>query len=282
MLGFLNINKPSGVTSNFIVNNVKRKLNTKKVGHFGTLDPLASGVLPIAVGRATKLFDYFLDKEKVYIATFEFGYLTDTLDSEGIIEERTQIIPTKEDIERILPTFKGKQAQIPPMYSAKNVNGVRAYTLARKGEKVELKPKDIEIFNIELIEQVSKTVFKFKIHCSSGTYIRSIARDLGEKLNSLGTMIGLIRSQSGIFKLNNAIDINDDNLVNKLITIEEVLPNVPKITVDEKFYTKLTNGVSIYYKVNIEECLVYCKDELFGIGRVIDNSLKVKINLREI
>ena len=281
MLGFLNVNKPSGITSNYVVNNVKRKLNTKKVGHFGTLDPLASGVLPIAIGRATKLFDYFLDKEKVYIATFEFGYLTDTLDSEGKIEQQTSIIPTEQQILEILPSFVGKQAQIPPMYSAKNINGVRAYTLARMGEKVELKAKEIEIFEIKLIEKLSETIYKFKIHCSSGTYIRSIARDLGEKLNSLGTMIGLIREESGIFNLKNSIDLDSDYR-NNIITIEQVLPNLSKVIVDEKYYTKLTNGVAIPYEQDQKECLVYCKNELFGIGSVIDNILKVKINLREI
>lgn len=280
MLGFFNINKPSGVTSNYIVTNIKKRFNIKKVGHFGTLDPLASGVLPIAIGKATKLFDYFLDKDKVYLATFQFGYLTDTLDSEGTIEQVTNIIPTKEQIEIALKESTGKQLQMPPKYSAKNINGVRAYTLARKGEDVILNPKEIEIYEMKLIEQINNTTFTILIHCSSGTYIRSIARDLGFKLNSLATMIGLIRKKSGNFCLENAVDINSLTLDN-LINIEDILTNVPLINIDDNFYTKLLNGVPIPYEEDINECLVYCKGELFGIGNTKNNTLKIKTYLKE-
>lgn len=281
MIGFLNINKPSKITSNYVVTNIKKRLKIKKVGHFGTLDPLASGVLPIAIGKATKLFDYFLEKDKVYIATFEFGYLTDTLDSEGKIEKTTQIIPNEKEINDILKGFIGKQSQMPPKFSAKNINGVRAYELARKGEEVVLKPKEIEIYDIKLIEKIDETKYKFYIHCSSGTYIRSIARDLGERLNSLATMIALIREKSGFFELKNAVSLDCENIENKVVAIEEVLKDLPKVNIPIENYKKLLNGVSVDYKDDVEECLVYCNNELFGIGYAKDKLLKIKIYLKE-
>ena len=281
MLGFLNINKPSGVTSNYIVSNIRKKLKIKKVGHFGTLDPLASGVLPIAIGRATKLFDYFLEKEKEYIATFQFGYLTDTLDSEGKVIETSKNIPTEEEIIEILKTFIGKQNQIPPMYSAKNINGVRAYTLARMGEIVELAPKEIEIYDIAILEKIDNNTYKFLIKCSSGTYIRSIARDLGKKLNTFATMIGLIRTKSGCFEIENSVTIDKYN-ENDILKIEDVL-KLPEIIVNPDSYKQLSNGVKIKYNTNGEtkKGLVYCNGDFFGIGVIENNMLKIDIYLKE-
>ena len=159
MNGFFNIHKPKGMTSSQAVGKIKYLLGRKiKVGHMGTLDPIASGVLPIAVGRATRLFDFLLQKKKTYIATFQFGYITDTLDNTGAILDKTDKIPTLQELENVLPNFLGIQEQIPPQYSAKSVNGKRAYDMARQGEYVELKPCKIEIFDFTTFDILSSEI----------------------------------------------------------------------------------------------------------------------------
>ena len=280
MIGFLNINKPSGVTSNYIVCGVKRKLKIKKVGHFGTLDPLASGVLPVAIGKATKLFGYFLDKHKIYVATFQFGYETDTLDSQGQIIYTTKNIPSNQQIQDALKSFVGKQNQIPPSYSAKNINGVRAYELARKGEEFTLASKEIEIFEAKLIQKVDDSTYQIYIHCSSGTYIRSIARDLGRMLGSYATMTALIREKSGIFDITNSISPDADYTGN-IISVEQVLPELERVDIPDSFYKKLLNGVPIEYPLKQNEFILYCKNELFGIAEQKDGLIKIKVNLKE-
>ena len=226
MIGVLNINKPRGVSSSFVVVKLKKLLNTKKVGHMGTLDPLAQGVLPICVGRATKLFDYFLKKQKTYIATFEFGYQTSTLDLEGEVEEKTQVLPTKEQLISATQKMVGKSLQLPPKYSSKKVAGKKACDLIRSGKQVELKPCEIEIFDFKLLSEVAPNTYEFEITCSAGTYIRSIARDLALQVCSLATMTKLVRTKSGSFSLDNALDfekLEEINLKEKLIPLEEVL-----------------------------------------------------------
>ena len=197
MNGFFNINKPKGMTSSQVVGKVKYLLGKKaKVGHMGTLDPLASGVLPIAVGRATRLFDFLLQKKKTYIATFQFGIHTDTLDSTGTTLDTSNVIPTIDQITSVLPQFLGVNQQIPPAYSAKSINGKRAYDLARQGQEVELKPCTIQIFDIQVQRQLAHDTFQFLITCSAGTYIRSIARDLGTALGTFATMTELNQDNS--------------------------------------------------------------------------------------
>ena len=207
MIGFVNVNKPSGLGSSKVVSVLKKHFNIKKIGHMGTLDPLAEGVLPIAIGKATRMFDYMLEKNKTYIAQFTFGKTTDTLDSDGQVTETTTIIPTKNKILSILPKLIGRISQIPPQYSAKKVNGKCAYDFARNGEKVELSPKEIEIYDIKLLNQINNTTFEFEIECSGGTYIRSIARDMADLLNSKAYMSKLIRTKSGKFELNNSFTL---------------------------------------------------------------------------
>ena len=163
MLGFLNIYKPSGITSNAVVQKIKKRFHIDKIGHMGTLDPLACGILPIAVGKATRLFDYSLDKKKRYTAIFDFGYTTDTLDIEGVKTNESQVVPNIEQIKLAMTKLIGEMDQIPPLYSAKVVNGRRAYDLAREGVAFELKPKKITIYNIDLIEQISEYQYKFDI-----------------------------------------------------------------------------------------------------------------------
>lgn len=281
MNGIIVIDKPKGKSSNQIVGAVKKLFNQKKVGHLGTLDPLATGVLPICLGKATKLFDYFLTKTKTYIAQFTFGETTDTLDSEGQVLNRCEFVPSMSQINQVLPSFIGELDQMPPKYSAKSINGVRAYELARKGIEFDLKPKKICINKFELTKQISSNVFEFLINCSSGTYIRSLARDLAQKCGSLAYMSGLRRIRTGQFEIEQAV-ILEHASVSDIISLDKILSSHKKIVVDAVNFSKLKNGNSI--KVPLlsgENLLVYCKEKLFGIGDCVNHILKVKTNLFE-
>ena len=208
--GFFNIDKPAGLTSAAVVSRVKRIVNQRDLGHMGTLDPMATGVLIVAAGRAaTKMFDTLHRKPKEYIAEFKFGVDTDTLDTTGTVISAGGRIPEKDEIIKALPPLTGKIAQVPPAYSAKSVNGVKAYKLARQGKDFELKPKEVEIFCLELLGQTAPDTYKFRIECGGGTYIRSIARDLGAALGTKCVMCGLIRTKSAGFPLENAVTLDE-------------------------------------------------------------------------
>ena len=206
--GLIAINKPRDWTSFDVVNKIKRLLKIKRVGHLGTLDPMATGVLLVTVGKATKLFDYFQNKKKTYLAKFEFGYETDTLDITGKITKKTDTLPLIDDIKKSINKFIGEIEQVPPKYSAKNINGKRAYQLARNNEEFELKPKLVKIDDIKIVDY-SNNILTVIISCGSGTYIRSICRDLAEKLNSYATMIELVRTDVGRINLKNCVNIQE-------------------------------------------------------------------------
>ena len=278
MLGFINVYKPSGITSNKVISSIKRKFRPSKIGHMGTLDPMAEGVLPIAIGNATRMFDYFLNKQKTYIATFEFGYETDTLDATGNVIKTIESIPSAIQVKEILSSFIGVNSQMPPKYSAKNIDGKRAYDLARLGVDFELKPKDIEIFEFEYMEH-SGNSYVFKITCSSGTYIRSIGRDLGYRLNSLATMTKLIRSKSGKFDMADAVTLEDiensSNIEDLLVDVDSVF-DYDSIKLDNENTLKLKNGMTIYSDLLDNYYFVYNDSNLIGVGEVISNKLKLK------
>lgn len=187
MNGVIVINKPKGYTSHNIVNVVRKKLNTKKVGHTGTLDPDATGVLPILIGTATKISKYLIEHKKTYIATVKLGYKTDTGDASGkvIKEDKHFQKIDKKDIENALNTFLGKREQVPPMYSAIKVNGKKLYEYAREGKKIEVKPREIEIYDICLEEYNNNDEISFKVNCSKGTYIRTLCESIAEKLGTI-------------------------------------------------------------------------------------------------
>lgn len=278
MLGFINVYKPSGITSNAVISKIKRRVKPDKLGHMGTLDPMAEGVLPIAIGNATRMFDYFLNKTKTYIATFEFGYETDTLDATGNIERSTDALPTPDMVKEALSSFIGKCNQMPPKYSAKNVNGRRAYDMAREGIEFELKPKEIEILEFEYLSHVGNK-YEFKITCSSGTYIRSIGRDLGYKLNSLATMTKLIRSVSGRFTIDNAVKLEDleniEDLNSILLPIDEVFV-YDKYEVSNEYAIKLKNGMTI--KCELDNGLYFVTNNSLnlGVAEVYNGTIKLK------
>lgn len=247
--GFVNVLKPTGLTSSDVVCRVKKALKIKKVGHLGTLDPAASGVLPVAFGKATKFFDYFLKKDKKYVALVQFGVLTDTLDSFGNITNYEEVNIIKDDILKVLPMFIGKIKQVPPMYSAIKINGKKACDIARSGETVELTPREIEIFDIKLLSEESKNQFRFEVHCSAGTYIRTLFNDIANELGTFATTPVIIRTASGNFKIDNSVTFDDLEKEQKVISIEECFNGFSFYDVkDENLLKKLLNGVKLTKK----------------------------------
>ena len=282
MKGFINLIKPEGMSSAFAVTQVKKKLNCP-CGHMGTLDPLASGVLPVGIAKASRLFDYLLDKTKTYVAEFEFGYETDTLDKTGVVTDVTKALPTEKEIREVLPNFTGQIDQIPPKYSAKCIDGKRGYQLARQGVEFELKPKKVEILSLTLDRQTGENKYEFTISCKGGTYIRSLARDIAYACGSLGTMTKLNRTQSGIFTLENGVTVeefkNSSNPEKYLIAPDEAV-NFPKAILSNEKATKILNGVfeNLGYADGLYR--VYNEKEFWGIGVSKDGILKIKAYVR--
>jgi len=223
---------------------VKKKLKIKKIGHLGTLDPAATGVLPIAIGKATKFFDYFLNKDKVYVARVKFGIATDTLDSFGKVIEINNKTTLNEEILSVLPSFIGKIFQIPPKYSAIKINGKRACDLARENIEFEIKPKQIEIYKIELLQDFGANEFLFRVHCSTGTYIRTLFADIAEKLGTISTTTAILRQKSGRFNIDSAIALEELDISN-VIPILTAFEGCQLVNVNDVAAKKLLNGVSI-------------------------------------
>ena len=278
MNGLLIINKPKGYTSHDVVNVLRKKINTKKVGHTGTLDPNANGVLPILIGTATKVSKYLIEHEKTYIATIELGKKTDTGDAEGnIIEEDTNIKDiTKEEIEKVLKNFIGKQNQIPPMYSAIKVNGKKLYEYAREGKTVELIPREIEILDINLIGN-SNNEIEFIVRCSKGTYIRTLCADIAERLGTIGYMKELQRTKVNEFDIQGSIlleDIENINIEEKIISIEEIFKDKPKIDLNNRKLELFLNGVQLTHDLDDGLYRVYNNNNFIGLGVVKNKLLK--------
>ena len=216
------LNKPSGLSSFMAVRIVQKILNAKKACHMGTLDPLADGVLVIGLNKATKLFDSFLNSTKEYISVFKLGVETDTLDLAGEVLRTDNKIVSEYEFKKALEDFVGKQLQMPPIYSAKKINGKRACDLAREGKEVVLSPKQIEIFSLDLLSQIGENRFKVKIGCSSGTYVRAICRDVAEKLSTCGITESITRTKCGVLRIENSYTLDQiRNGEYKLIDIDE-------------------------------------------------------------
>ena len=278
MKGLIIINKPKGYTSHDVVNVLRKKLNTKKVGHTGTLDPNATGVLPILVGKATKISKYLIEHEKTYIATIELGKKTDTGDAEGkIIKEDTNKKDiSKEEIEKVLKDFIGKQNQIPPMYSAIKVDGKKLYEYAREGKTVELKPREIEILDINLITYTNNEI-EFSVRCSKGTYIRTLCEDIAEKLGTIGYMKELQRTSINEFDIKNSISIDDLDNINieeKIISIDKIFDDKPKIDLNNRKLELFLNGVQLTHELDDELYRVYNNNNFIGLGIVKNKLLK--------
>lgn len=247
MNGILVVNKPYGYTSRDIVNIISKKFNTKKVGHTGTLDPIATGVLVIPIGNALKVAELLTAEKKEYIAKVILGYETDMLDITGTEVNRNKPICSKEEIERVLKSFIGKSKEEVPMYSAVKVGGKKLYEYARGGIKVTPPTKEIEVYSLELIDNpiYFEDTIEFTIKCevSKGTYIRSLIRDIAYKLGTYGTMKELERIKQGIFSIDNAYSLEEiakDNY--KLLSIKEALPSIEVTKVDDNLLKKIKNG----------------------------------------
>ena len=282
--GFFNVDKPSGLTSSTVVNKCKW-LTAIPCGHMGTLDPLASGVLPVGVGNATRLFDYFLEKEKEYIAEFTFGVSSATLDSTGELTFGGSI-PSESEILSVLPKLVGEIDQIPPKYSAKNINGHRGYELARAGVEFELPAKRVKIFGVELLGRGdSENSYCFKINCGGGTYIRSIARDLAFALETNAVMSALHRTKSGVFEIKNAIpfsflqqDPSVEELEKYLIPTESVLP-FEKLVLADKNAERLFHGMAVETDEKDGLYKLYKEEVFYGIAQVQNGMAKAKTKL---
>ena len=285
MIRFLNIYKPSGITSNAVVQKLKKKFHISKIGHMGTLDPLACGVLPIAIGKATRMFDYSLNKTKRYTAIFDFGYTTDTLDIEGVITNENGKIPTQEELLEVSKKLLGSIDQIPPLYSAKCVNGRRAYDLAREGVEFELKPKNITIYQLDLIKKISDNQYKFDIVCSSGTYIRAIARDLGELCGTYGCMSYLERTETGTFLKDNAIELDKlldlNSCDDYVISPVDAFNNFDRFEVNKDIMIDLLNGKKPKCLTFVNPTFVMCGDEIIGVAKCNTNELIIDTFLYE-
>ena len=281
MTGFININKEEGVSSAKEVARVKRLTGTP-CGHLGTLDPMASGVLPIAIGNSARLFDYFLNKRKTYIATFRFGEDYDTLDTTGMLLQSGGKIPDKATIEKVIPTLVGDIMQVPPNYSAKCINGKRGYQLARQGVQFTLQPKKVSIHSIKLLEQVDEQSFSFEIECGSGTYIRSIARDMAETLGTYGAMSALERCASGPFTLDNSVksdELTPDNIDKYLIPTDSLLP-FDSYFAEGKVAKRLLNGLTADCGLDDGTYKLYFGERSFYGLAVVENGLmKVRTKL---
>ena len=290
MDGIIIINKPKNYTSNDIVQIVKKIFN-EKVGHTGTLDPNATGVLPLLVGKGTKLSKYLINHDKTYDVVLKLGEKTDTADSEGKIIEKKQIDLEKinnNNVKNIFNQFIGKQKQIPPMYSAIKINGKKLYEYARKGQNIELKARNIEIYNLELLNiNNQKDEIEFKVECSKGTYIRSLCESIANKLDTIGYMKDLNRLKVGKFDIKDAVTIENikENANNKefieksLISIEDIFENKQSIILDNKQLNLFLNGVSLTYKLKSDIYKIYSDSRFIGIGVINQNILKRDIIL---
>lgn len=281
MDGIIIINKQKNFTSNDIVQIVKKMFN-EKVGHTGTLDPMATGVLPLLIGKGTLCSKYLVNHDKIYDVNLKLGIKTDTGDLEGnIVEEKnvSKDIFEKENVEEILNSFLGNQEQIPPMYSAIKVNGKKLYEYARKGEKVDIQPRKITIYEINLLKiEKEKNTISFRVKCSKGTYIRSLCEDIAKRLGTIGFMEDLNRIQVGEFNIKQAVTIDEleknDLIKTKIITIEEIFKDLEKIEMTEKDLTMFLNGVKMTTNKANGIYKIYNNEIFIGTGIVENKRLK--------
>ena len=284
MNGIIVINKSKGCTSHDIVKRAKRILN-EKVGHTGTLDPNATGVLPLLVGKGTQISKYIINHDKTYEAILQLGTKTDTADGEGNILETGEVSEEslqQINIDKVFKSLIGKQNQVPPMYSAVKVNGKKLYEYARRGEHVEIQPRTIEIYNIELIRtDLQNKTIEFRVYCSKGTYIRTLCENIAERLHTIGYMKELNRIKVGEFKIEDSIRIEEleKNIHNNFITIEEYFAKSKSIELDNKRLQLFLNGVQLTWKLEDGVYKVYTDSQFIGIGTIKNSLLKRDIIL---
>lgn len=291
MEGVLNVLKPPGMTSSDVVHDVKRIANVKRAGHLGTLDPGAAGVLPVCLGRATRLFDYLVDKRKEYIGEVRFGVGTDTLDSYGTVVERGEGTVSTQQLEAALPAFVGDILQEAPMYSAVRHGGKRLYELARGGVQVQRPPRQVTVYLLQLLCQTGANRFLFELHCSKGTYVRSLCRDLGAALGVPAHLSFLLRTASGGFGVHDAFSISEladlaqrGQLSSALVTPEAALGGLAAVRFQQRHRRALLHGVPLtqgWGDAPQGQPLRVYADGFLGVGQAQDGVFRMKLWLAE-
>ncbi|MBD5637749.1 tRNA pseudouridine(55) synthase TruB [Clostridium botulinum] len=285
MDGVINVLKPKGITSFDVVRDIRKIAKIKKVGHTGTLDPLASGVLPVCIGKATKIVDYIMHGTKTYRVEMKLGTTTDTYDREGTVLEEKEVSVSSTEVEKAIEKYKGDIEQVPPMYSALKINGQKLYDLARKGIEVEREARKIQIHDICILS-IDLPYIIFDVKCSKGTYIRSLCFDIGNDLGSGAVMWNLERLEASPFNIKEAIkleDLNEENIKQFITPIDEALKDYEKLYLDKKFEKLVLNGVILKDRRvldNIEENKLYrtyIEDDNF-IGLGMKNAYGFKIH----
>ncbi len=279
--GILNINKPAGITSYDVVDVIKKIFDGSKVGHTGTLDPIATGVLPIVIGDATKLSDELMAETKVYRVKMLLGVETNTYDITGRIVFASVIKNDEIYIRERIKRFIGKQEQVPPVYSAIRVDGKRAYEYAREGKEVKLKSREIEIYNIDNIAvDLRKREVIFDVYCTKGTYVRSLVNDIGKKIGCGATMVELTRLKNGNFDINDSISLYDflkldyEDMKKQVVSIEDYYKDLKKISLKKEEYSKYLNGVKLSFDEQDKLVRVYNGSKYSGLGEIKDGKLK--------
>lgn len=279
--GILNIDKPQGITSYDVVDVIKKLFPKTKVGHTGTLDPLATGVLPILIGEATKLSNNFTAEDKVYKVKMLLGVETDTYDITGRIVFASVVNKDEFYIKERIKRFIGKQMQTPPIYSAIRIDGKRAYSYAREGKKVEMPEREVEIYSIEDIKvNLELREVSFVVYCSKGTYVRSLVNDIGKKIGCGATMTELVRIRTGNFDIKNSIPLYNflkldyDKMLDKICTIEEYYEDSKKIVLNEVEFKKFLNGVKLPVQLKDGIARIYFNNSYKGIGTIENKELK--------
>ena len=287
--GILNVNKEVGISSNKCVGLVKKALNTKKVGHTGTLDLEAGGVLPIVIGKATRVSDFLMDEKKEYITEAIFGSRTDTLDWSGQVVEESDKTFTKDELINEMENFKGQITQVPPMYSAIKINGSKMYDLARKGIEVERKTRKVTIYDFKLLDfDFPKATFK--ITCSKGTYIRTLIDDLGEALGSFAYVNKLTRSKVGDFVIEEAIssadllEMDKDQILKHIKPVDYALKGYKEIRLDKSYFKQATNGMTMRVDAlySDDPLRVYIEDQFIGLGKNFKNEDRYFLKMEKV
>ncbi len=288
--GIIVVNKAKDMTSHDCVNIIRRALKIKRVGHTGTLDPMATGILPVCIGKATKIADFISLGDKEYEAEFKLGLKTDTLDITGTVVKTSDVSPTKEEVIEVINSFLGKIMQVPPMYSAKKIKGKKLYELARDGIEINRDPVEVEIKEIEILKiDLDENIISIRVLCSKGTYIRSLIDDIGEKLGTYATMTALNRTKSGMFTAEHpkVIDIMDIkkgnvNVIANLIGADKVFMEFPQIILSYNLEIRFKNGIFItlndlgFKKEDVEEDSIYrvysTAGEFMALGTMVLNN----------
>lgn len=280
----INILKPPNMTSHDVVGRLRRLTRIKRIGHTGTLDPMAAGVLPVCIGKSTKIIEYFEHDAKTYRCEMTLGASTDTEDAWGKVLETSDIVPAEEDIRETMLSFIGEIDQIPPMYSALKINGQKLYDLARQGKVVERKARRRTIHRIDIIHiDMDKKTILYDVTCSKGTYVRTLCHDIGVRLGCYAHMSFLMRTQSGNFSLADSVTLEElnskDDVLKHSITIEETLSSFKRIDVPDHLTQKMINGVKIDLTTFIKEkgnyYMVYVGDLFIGTGKTTDQGVFV-------